>query len=89
MMAKTILTQGDTLYQVITTSRCGRRVFLAAVQRREGVIVFPGGGEVPADDYVRTGHAGVVDCAGVDWEKEVITGEITLFELTSQEAYWN
>ncbi|MCB8987552.1 MAG: hypothetical protein H6661_07375 [Ardenticatenaceae bacterium] len=84
-----ILRQGDTLYQVITTSRSGEQVFLVAVRRREEAIVFSGSGEAPAEDYVRTGCAGLVDTAGVDWEKEVITGEINVFELASQESYWN
>ena len=82
MILKTV--DGE-LYQVVTTSVSGARLFMVSVVKTffQSAVVDT----MPAlQGYRRTGMAGLVDVDQVDFAKGVITGDIDLFEIEHQEV---
>lgn len=85
MKGMILQTVDGELYQVVTTSVSGSRLFMVSVVKTffQSAIID----SYPAlQGYRRTGMAGLVDVDQVDFDKGVITGEIDLFEIEHQEV---
>lgn len=83
MKGMILQTRDGELYQVVTTSVSGNRLFMVSVTETLDLPLAEGTPNLSS--FRRTGVAGLVDVDQVDFENGVIVGDVDLFEIEHQE----